>query len=113
MLTSIKLLHTLIWAILAGSILTLPVAALLQRFRLAAALTALILLECAILALNQGRCPLTDIAARFTRERAANFDIFLPVWLAHYNKAIFGALFVFAESIVLWCWLAARARNRV
>ena len=39
MLTAIKLLHTLIWAFLAASILALPVAGVLRRFRWAAVLT--------------------------------------------------------------------------
>ena len=39
MLIAIKLLHTLIWAFLAASILALPVAGVLRRFRWAAILT--------------------------------------------------------------------------
>lgn len=33
MLTAIKLLHTVIWAVLAGSIVVLPMAGVLGRFR--------------------------------------------------------------------------------
>ncbi len=66
----------------------------------------LILVECGVLALNRGRCPLTNWAGRFTDERGDNFDIFLPEWLARHNKAIFSTLFVFNEFIVLSCWLA-------
>jgi hypothetical protein len=104
-LTAIKILHTLIWAFLAASILALPVAGVLRRFRLAAILTLIVLLECGVLAVNGGRCPLSDMAARYTDERASNFDIYLPNWLASYNKTIFGTLFVVNELIVLWCWL--------
>jgi hypothetical protein len=106
MLNVIKLLHTAIWAILAGTILVLPVAAAWHRFDWAAVLTAVILAECVVLALNQGRCPLTNLAARFTEKRQDNFDIYLPPWLARHNKAIFGTLFVINEAIVLWYWLA-------
>ena len=105
MLTAIKLLHTLIWALLAGCILALPVVAAFRRFRWAAIITVVVLLECGLLALNGGRCPLTDWAARYTADRASNFDIYLPNWLASHNKAIFGTLFVVNELIVLWCWL--------
>ncbi len=52
---------------------------------------------------------MSDLAARHTSDRAANFDIYLPNWLARYNKVIFGTLFVVNELIVLWCWLK-RAR---
>jgi hypothetical protein len=34
------------------------------------------------------------LAARCTDERARNFDVYLPNWLASHNKAIFGMLFV-------------------
>ena len=109
MLTAIKLLHTVIWAFLAASILVLPVAGFLRRFRLAAILSVIVLLECGLLAVNGGRCPMSDLAARYTDERASNFDIYLPNWLASRNKTIFGTLFVVNELIVLWCWLK-RAR---
>ena len=109
MLIAIKLLHTLIWAALAACVIALPVLGSLRRFRPAAILTSVILLECAVLALNGSRCPLTDWAARFTSERADNFDIYLPLWLARYNKAIFGTLFVVGELVVIGSWLRARA----
>jgi hypothetical protein len=103
-LTAIKLLHTVIWAFLAASILVLPVAGVLRRFRWAAILSVIVLLVCGLLAIDGGRCPLTDLAARYTDERTSNFDIYLPNWLASHNKAIFGTLFVVNELIVLWCW---------
>lgn len=109
MLIGIKLLHTLIWALLAGCILALPVLAILGRFRWAAIIAVVVLLECAILAVNTGRCPLTDVAARYTLDRGSNFDIYLPNWLAAHNKVIFGLLFVAGELVVVGCWL----RNRL
>jgi hypothetical protein len=104
-LVAIKLLHTLIWAIFAGSILALPVAAWALRFDWAGVLTALVLIECLVLALNRGRCPLTVLAARFTPERVDNFDIYLPTWLARYNKRIFGTLFIVSELFMAWRWI--------
>jgi hypothetical protein len=103
-LRAIKLLHTAIWALLAASILALPLAGLLRRFRLSVILSAVVLLECGVLAVNGGRCPLTDLAARYTLDRDSNFDIYLPDWLAEHNKVIFGTLFVLGELIVVWCW---------
>ena len=105
MLTAIKLLHTVIWAFLAGSILALPLAGVLRRFRWAAILTVIVLLECAVLAANGGRCPLSDLAARFTVDRNSNFDIYLPLWLARRNKTIFGTVFVVGELFALNRWL--------
>jgi hypothetical protein len=112
-LTAIKLFHTLIWAFLAASILALPVLAVLRRFRWAAILTVIVLLECVVLAANGGRCPLTDLAARYTLDRAANFDIYLPNWLARYNKTIFGTLFVLSELIVVWRWRGSVVKQTV
>jgi hypothetical protein len=108
LLTAIKLLHTLIWAFLAGSIVALPVVGVLRRFRSAAILTGVVLLECGVLAVNGGRCPLTDLAARYTNDRAPSFDIYLPNWLAQRNKVIFGALFIIGELVVFGCWLKQR-----
>jgi len=103
-LRQIKLLHTAIWAVMAASILALPWAGWVGQFHWAFGLTLLILGECLALGLNRGRCPLTDVAARYTDDRADNFDIYLPLWLARYNKIILGFLFVAGELIVLWQW---------
>jgi hypothetical protein len=104
-LTLIKLLHTVIWAFFAGCIAALPLAGLKRRFDWALGLTLVVLLESVTLVANRGRCPLTNLAATFTEDRADNFDIYLPVRLARHNKAIFGSLFLAGELIVLGCWL--------
>jgi hypothetical protein len=80
-LVAVKLPHTLVWAFFAASacIVGIPIAAVLHQFRWAAILTALVTLECAVPALNRGRCPLTAIAGRYTSDRHDNFDIYLPL----------------------------------
>jgi hypothetical protein len=65
----------------------------------------LILAECCVLAVNRGRCPLTNLALNFTSDRSATSDIYLSAWLARHNKAIFGTLFVLEELILLWWWM--------
>jgi hypothetical protein len=109
MLTAIRILHTAVWAFMAGNILALPITAMMRRFRWRTILTLLILTECAVLALNGGRCPLTDLAARYTLGRADNFDIYLPLWLARYNKTIFSALFLAGEAVFIGSFLRAKA----
>jgi hypothetical protein len=104
-LIGIKLLHTAIWFFFAGCIVAIPFAGARSQFRWVAVLTGLVLVECAVIAVNRGRCPLTDLAARYTEERADNFDIYLPLWLARRNKTIFGTLFVIGELFVLGRWL--------
>jgi len=94
MLAAIKLMNTVIWAILAGSTVVLPLAGVLRRFRWAAILTGLVLVECGVPAVNRSRCQLSDLAQQFTTDRADNFNIYLPNWLAGRNKVIFGLLFI-------------------
>ncbi len=110
MLIAIKIAHTVIWAVFAGAILVLPVLAWRRRFRPAVILSCLVWVECAIIVLNRWRCPLTDMAAKFTSNRAPNFDIYLPIWLAEYNKLIFGVLFIASEFMLLFSWLQEKHR---
>lgn len=104
-LVALKALHTVVWAFFAGCIVALPLAALAGRFRLAAWLAAVVLVEVAVLAANGWSCPLTRVAGRYTADRRDNFDIYLPRWLARYNKQVFGTLFVAGGLVALWAWL--------
>jgi len=106
-LGGIKLLHTVVWFFFAACIVAVPVAGALGQFQWAAILSGLIWIECAVLAVNRCRCPLTDAAGRYTDERADNFDIYLPLWLARHNKTIFGTLFAVGELYVLALWLGS------
>ena len=100
-LREIKIAHTLIWAVLAAGILALSWIAWHRLFELAACISLVVLAEGFVLALNHGRCPLTDMAAKYTGDRSANFDIYLPLWIARNNKAVFGSLFLFGETLLL------------
>lgn len=104
-LVGIKVLHTVVWVFFAGCIVAIPMAGMWNEFRWAAMLAGLVLLECGVILVNRGRCPLTDMAARYTEERADNFDIYLPVWLARWNKTIFGTVFVLGGFFALGRWL--------
>ena len=109
-LRTIKLVHTIVWAGFAGCIVAIPVLTLQGRFRLAALLAAIVLGEVLVLALHRWRCPLTPIAARYTDDRRANFDIYLPEWLARYNKEIFGPLYLAGVVLLVVRWVAAADR---
>lgn len=112
MLTAIKLVHTLVWAFMVGCILGIPVMGVLRRFRRAAILSAIVWLECLVLVINGWRCPLTDLAARYTTNRGPAFDIYLPAWLAQNNKLIFGIIFIVGELVVLGLWLREENQRR-
>jgi hypothetical protein len=107
-LARIKLVHSAVWLLMATFILLIPFAALDGRFQISAVLIGVVMVECAVLAINGGKCPLTSIAARYTEDRADNFDIYLPLWLARYNKVIFGTLFVCGSAFALLRWLVAK-----
>jgi hypothetical protein len=100
-LRAVKLIHTVIWGFFVACILLIPVFTLLGRFRLAALFVAVVGLEVVVLVVNRMTCPLTDVAARYTSDRRANFDIYLPEWLAQHNKTIFGALYC-VSALLLW-----------
>lgn len=93
-LVLVKMAHTIVWAFFASAILAIPVAAWYRRFGLFLVLTGIVMVEVLVLALNGMRCPLTGVAARYTDDRRDNFDIYLPLVIARYNKEIFGSLFV-------------------
>ena len=107
MLRAIRLAHTIVWACLVAVILAIPVAAWRGCLSWAAWLIGIMLVEVLVLVVNGWRCPLTDLAARYTEDRRANFDIYLPLWLATHNKRIFGSLFV-AGLVFAIVWGLAR-----
>jgi polyferredoxin len=103
-LRAVKLIHTIVWIVFASCILVIPVFAVLGDYRLAALLSVIVLVEVLVLVFNQWQCPLTPIAARYTNDRRANFDIYLPEWLARHNKLIFGIAYVAGLLFALARW---------
>jgi len=83
---------------------TLPWFAWRRQFEVALVLIGIVSVEILILAINRFRCPLTAVAARYTTETRANFDIYLPLWLARYNKQIFGTLFAAGVACTILQW---------
>ncbi len=98
----VKAIHTLVWAIMASAVfyvLYVGVSGEKQGFVWLA--IGLIVLETGVLLINRWRCPLSDVAARYTEEQRDNFDIYLPQWLARHNKTIFGIMFGIGLLLVL------------
>ena len=92
-LRRVKIVHTLIWAFFAASILAMPVFSLLEEHGVALALVGVVAVEVVVVAANRMSCPLTAVARRYTDDPRDNFDIYLPEWLARHNKRIFGTLY--------------------
>jgi len=106
-LRAIKLAHTVAWAFFVAAIVAVPVAAWYNRFGWALVAALVVAGEVAILVLNGMKCPLTPIAARYTSDRRDNFDIYLPLFVARYNKQIFGTLYVAGLVFLFVRWITS------
>lgn len=100
----VRLIHTIAWAVLGSCVVAIPFTAWAGRYRVASVLSVVVLGEVGVLAMNGWRCPLTPIAARYTDDRRPNFDIYLPEWLARYNKEVFGSLYIGGLLVLLGRW---------
>ena len=75
-LVLVKSLHTVIWAFFAGCILAIPVLVYANRRGTALVLIGIVTIEVLVIVLNGWRCPLTNVAARYTPDRRDNKTIF-------------------------------------
>ncbi len=46
-------------------------------------------------------CPITLLARKYSDSKTDNFDIYLPEWLARYNKHIFISIFLVGVILVI------------
>jgi hypothetical protein len=106
-LRAIKAVHTVIWTFFVLAIVAIWAFAGTANFVGAASAIAIVLVEVAVLGLNNGRCPLGGLAAHYTDDTRPNFDIYLPVWLAARTKPIFGTLYGAGIVFTLARWLIA------
>lgn len=94
-LMAIKLLHTAVWVFMNVVIFYVLYAVLVGRIdRWSWIGLAVIGLECLVLLIFKMACPLTIVARRYSDSQLPNFDIYLPLWLAKYNKLIYGIILV-------------------
>ena len=100
-LLAIKLIHTIIWAFFVfviGYILYSGITNSVTNFTWIG--IGLVIGEGFVLLAFKMFCPLTLIARKYTDSQKDNFDIFLPNWLAKYNKLIFTSIFLIGIIIV-------------
>jgi hypothetical protein len=101
-LLAIKLLHTLVWAFFVFIILYVVYSGLSDQVTIYTWIAiGLVVLEGITLAIFKMFCPLTLVARKYSDSQKDNFDIFLPNWLAKYNKIIFTTIFIFGLIAVL------------
>ena len=65
-----------------------------------------ILLEGLILLVFKNVCPVTVVARKYSTSQRDNFDIYLPNWLARYNKQIYTSIVLVAVVILIYRLLA-------
>ena len=90
----IKIIHTAIWSFFNLILVYLFYASLTDsidyKFWIG---IGIIILEVILLVTLKWVCPLTYLARRYSDSKKENFDIYLPNWLAKYNKLIYSILF--------------------
>ncbi len=99
----IKLFHTAVWTFMNVVIFYVLYAVLVDRIDHCLWIgLAVIGLECLVLLVFKMSCPLTIVARRSSGSQLPNFDIYLPQWLARYNKFIYGIILVGILAGLAW-----------
>src|SRR5580765_8530519 len=95
-LTIVRIIHTLIWLFFNVVIFYMLYAVVNDKLDIWLWIGyGLIIFEGAILLACKFFCPLTLLARRYSNSTKENFDIYLPNWLAKYNKLIYsGIMFI-------------------
>lgn len=102
-LFAIKLIHTFIWVIFVTVIFYVVYSGVTDRLTTYTWIgIGLVIGEGLVLQLFKMSCPLTVMARNYSNSQKDNFDIFLPNWLARYNKLIFTTIFMLGLILVLY-----------
>ena len=97
----IKTVHTLIWGFFVAAIGYVFYSGAANRITACTWLASgLVVGEGLVLLVFKNHCPLTLLARTYSASEADNFDIFLPNWLARYNKQIFTALYLVGMLLI-------------
>ena len=100
-LVRIKLLHTAIWIFFNIVIFYLVYAVMVNKIdKWVWICIGIIVLEGLILLVFKSICPVTLWARKYSDSTKDNFDIYLPNWLARYNKLIYTTIVVIALIIL-------------
>jgi len=99
----VKVIHTIIWLFFNVVIFYLLYAVIVNKIdKWVWICLGFILLETSILLVFKKVCPVTLIAAKYSDSTKANFDIYLPNWLAKHNKLIYSVIVLIAILILLY-----------
>ncbi|TNE65210.1 MAG: hypothetical protein EP344_03140 [Bacteroidetes bacterium] len=99
----IKVLHTLVWIFFVTVIFYVVYSGFTGQVNtLTWIAIGLVLLEGLVLLVFRMFCPLTLWARKYSDSNRDNFDIYLPNWLARYNKEIFTTIYLIGVLSVLY-----------
>ena len=99
----VKVIHTIIWVFFNLVIFYLLYAVIANKIdKWVWICISLILLEGVILVVFKNICPVTLIARKYSKSQKDNFDIYLPNWLARYNKEIYSIIVLIAIVILIY-----------
>lgn len=102
-LLAIKLLHTLVWSFFVFIIFYIVYSGIANQITTFTWIAiGLVVGEGLVLLIFKMFCPLTLMARKYSDSQKENFDIFLPNWLAKYNKLIFSSIFIFGVVLVIF-----------
>ena len=102
-LITIKLVHTAIWIFFNVVIFYLLYAVIIGKIDKWLWIgLGLFVIEGIVLMIFKMKCPLTVIARRYSFSTRENFDIYLPEWLAKYNKPIYTGILMIIILILVY-----------
>jgi len=102
-LVAIKIVHSIIWLFFNVVIFYLLYAVVVNKIdRWVWLGLGCFLAEGIVLLLFKNFCPLTVMARRYSSSTKANFDIYLPGWLAKYNKLIYTGILIVIIIILIY-----------
>jgi hypothetical protein len=106
-LVVIKTIHTLVWFFFNVVIFYLLYAVIVDRIdKWVWICLSLIVVEGLVLLAFKNICPITIVARAYSKSNKANFDIYLPNWLAKYNKQIYTTIVLIAVGVLVYQLLA-------
>ena len=98
-----KILHTIIWLFFNGVIFSMLYAAITSKLDIYLwAGYTIIFIEGLVLFMCKNVCPVTMLARKYSKSTRDNFDIYLPNWLAKFNKEIYTGIVVITIFITLY-----------
>jgi hypothetical protein len=105
-LIAVKTVHTLVWIFFNIVIFYLLYAVILGRIdKWIWICLSLIASEGVVLLIFKNVCPITIVARKYSDSSKENFDIYLPNWLAKYNKEIYISIVFLAVLILIYRWV--------